>query len=220
MTARILPVADHPDEPTPLAPDAPALADSEALDAYSRVGIDVVQRLAPSVASLRVLRKTARGRVPAGAGSGVVLTPDGFLLTSAHVVPHRSCRIQRRARDRLPGPRHRPFLRSRSTPSRRRRPDTHRAGRRSTAARRTARRRDRQPPRLRRLSHSRSRLRPRPIPARAVWPRTPDDRQRDSNRRRAQSRELWRSSRRLDRPARRDQHRRRRNWTRARRANQ
>jgi S1-C subfamily serine protease len=33
-----------------------------------------------------VLRRTRRGRVPAGAGSAVVLSPDGFLLTSAHVV--------------------------------------------------------------------------------------------------------------------------------------
>ncbi len=61
----------------------------EALDAYSRTVTGVVERLAPSVASLRVLRKTSRGRVPAGAGSGVVLTPDGFILTSAHVVAGR-----------------------------------------------------------------------------------------------------------------------------------
>jgi S1-C subfamily serine protease len=32
---------------------------------------------------------TRRGRIPAGAGSAVVLTPDGFLLTSAHVVSGR-----------------------------------------------------------------------------------------------------------------------------------
>ena len=48
--------------------------------------VGVAERLAPAVASLRVQRRTRRGRVPAGAGSGVVLTHDGFILTSAHVV--------------------------------------------------------------------------------------------------------------------------------------
>src|SRR5947209_2805581 len=58
----------------------------EALDAYSRIVVDVAERLAPSVANLRVLRRSRAGQIPAGAGSAVVLTPDGFLLTSAHVV--------------------------------------------------------------------------------------------------------------------------------------
>src|SRR3954463_8899118 len=66
-------------------PDAEA-DDREALDAYSRTVTAVAERLAPSVANLRVTRRTARGRVPAGAGSGVVLTPDGFILTNSHVV--------------------------------------------------------------------------------------------------------------------------------------
>src|ERR687883_290736 len=60
--------------------------DDEALDAYSRTVTAVAERLAPSVANLRVTRRTRRGGMPAGAGSGVVLTPDGFMLTSAHVV--------------------------------------------------------------------------------------------------------------------------------------
>src|SRR4051794_1848271 len=60
--------------------------DREALDAYSRVVTAVAERLAPSVANLRVTRSTRRGRVPAGEGSGVVLTPDGFILTNSHVV--------------------------------------------------------------------------------------------------------------------------------------
>jgi S1-C subfamily serine protease len=47
------------------------------LDAYSRVVTEVARRLSPSVVNLRVQR---------GSGSGVVITPDGFLLTSAHVV--------------------------------------------------------------------------------------------------------------------------------------
>ena len=42
-------------------------ADAEALDAYSRTVSSVVERLAPSVASLRVMRDTRRGRVPVGA---------------------------------------------------------------------------------------------------------------------------------------------------------
>jgi S1-C subfamily serine protease len=60
--------------------------EAQALDAYSRVVVDVAERLAPSVANLRVTRRGRGGRVPAGAGSAVALTPDGFLLTSAHVV--------------------------------------------------------------------------------------------------------------------------------------
>ena len=60
--------------------------EAEALDAYSRVVVDVAERIAPSVANLRVMRRGRGGQVPAGAGSAVALTPDGFLVTSAHVV--------------------------------------------------------------------------------------------------------------------------------------
>jgi S1-C subfamily serine protease len=60
--------------------------EAEALDAYSRVVVDVADRVAPSVANLRVMRRGRGGQVPAGAGSAVALSPDGFLLTSAHVV--------------------------------------------------------------------------------------------------------------------------------------
>jgi len=60
-------------------------ADGPALDAYSLTVSSVAERLIPSVASLRVTR--ARGGWSAGgAGSAVVFTPDGFLVTSAHVV--------------------------------------------------------------------------------------------------------------------------------------
>jgi S1-C subfamily serine protease len=64
--------------------------DAEALDAYSRVVTHVAETVAPSVANLRL---SARGRV-AGGGSGVVITPDGFLLTCAHVVEGRGRRIR------------------------------------------------------------------------------------------------------------------------------
>jgi serine protease Do len=56
------------------------------LDAYSNAVIGVAERLAPSVANLRVSRRVRGGRVADGGGSAVVITPDGFLLTSAHVV--------------------------------------------------------------------------------------------------------------------------------------
>jgi S1-C subfamily serine protease len=62
--------------------------EEEALDAYSKVVVGVAERVSPSVANLRLVRRTRVGRVPAGAGSAVVLTPDGFLLTCAHVVGH------------------------------------------------------------------------------------------------------------------------------------
>jgi serine protease Do len=62
------------------------VVEEEALDAYSRTVIAVAERLAPSVANLRVSRRVRGGRVLAGGGSGVVVTPDGFMLTSAHVV--------------------------------------------------------------------------------------------------------------------------------------
>jgi S1-C subfamily serine protease len=61
----------------------------EALDAYSRTVAGAAERLAPSVPNLRITRVSRHGRVPAGAGSGLVLTQDGFLLTSAHVVAGR-----------------------------------------------------------------------------------------------------------------------------------
>src|SRR5205823_5842879 len=60
--------------------------DSEALDAYSRAVTGVAERLAPSVGNLRVSRRVRGGRMLDGGGSSVVVTPDGFMLTSAHVV--------------------------------------------------------------------------------------------------------------------------------------
>ncbi|HWF57232.1 MAG TPA: trypsin-like peptidase domain-containing protein [Candidatus Dormibacteraeota bacterium] len=66
-----------------MAPDP----DVEApMDAYSRAVSGVAATLAPSVLSLEVERRTPRGRAPAGSGSAWVLTPDGYLVTSAHVV--------------------------------------------------------------------------------------------------------------------------------------
>jgi S1-C subfamily serine protease len=60
--------------------------EAEALDAYSTAVTAVAERLGPSVANLRVRRRVRGGRVLDGGGSAVVITPDGFMLTSAHVV--------------------------------------------------------------------------------------------------------------------------------------
>ncbi len=71
--------------PAPGEPGADGEADG-ALDAYSRVVTAVADGLSPSVANLRVWRRLGgRGRIEGG-GSAVAVTPDGFLLTSAHVV--------------------------------------------------------------------------------------------------------------------------------------
>jgi S1-C subfamily serine protease len=55
--------------------------DADALDAYSAVVTAVAQSVLPSVASIAV--RSRRGN---GGGSASVITPDGYLLTSAHVV--------------------------------------------------------------------------------------------------------------------------------------
>jgi S1-C subfamily serine protease len=65
------------------------LSDAEALDAYSRAVISVADGVGPSVGSLRVYR----GGRPRGSGSGVVITHDGFMLTSAHVVAGSDGRV-------------------------------------------------------------------------------------------------------------------------------
>jgi len=58
---------------------------AEALDAYSAVVTSVADHLLPRIVQLRVGGHAREGR-PDGTGSGVVFAPDGYILTSAHVV--------------------------------------------------------------------------------------------------------------------------------------
>ena len=56
------------------------------LDAYSQVVVSVAEQLTPRVAALEVSHRQPDGSYAGGAGSAVVFTNDGFLLTNAHVV--------------------------------------------------------------------------------------------------------------------------------------
>ncbi|HSC48101.1 MAG TPA: trypsin-like peptidase domain-containing protein [Gammaproteobacteria bacterium] len=79
----------HPLEPSPVPPGADAggpggfsAGDAELLDAYSRAVVAVVEAVGAAVVNIAV--GTGRGR--RGAGSGVMVAPDGYLLTNNHVV--------------------------------------------------------------------------------------------------------------------------------------
>jgi len=67
----------------PAVADRPAVPseDQALLDAYSRAVIDVVDRVGPAVVGVAVRAEKSRG----GTGSGVVVAPDGLILTNSHV---------------------------------------------------------------------------------------------------------------------------------------
>jgi S1-C subfamily serine protease len=75
------------DEGATSAPSAEPASSVEALDAYSRAVIGAVEQVGPAVVSVYVGGSADDAdRARGGAGSGVVVTPDGYVLTNEHVV--------------------------------------------------------------------------------------------------------------------------------------
>jgi S1-C subfamily serine protease len=73
-----------------LSERTPAESERYALDAYSEVVTRIAAELTPRVAALHMARQRRDGAVETSAGSAVVFTDDGFLLTNAHVVGHNT----------------------------------------------------------------------------------------------------------------------------------
>lgn len=59
--------------------------DAALMDAYSNAVVDVVDRVSPAVVHVQV-RGARNGRMSQGSGSGVVVSPDGLVLTNNHVI--------------------------------------------------------------------------------------------------------------------------------------
>ena len=73
---------------TSLPPQPEAAADAPLLDAYSRAVTAAVERAGPAVVhvAVRAGQGEGQGTGRGGSGSGVVVSPDGLVLTNAHVV--------------------------------------------------------------------------------------------------------------------------------------
>ncbi|MDE2361602.1 MAG: trypsin-like peptidase domain-containing protein [Hyphomicrobiales bacterium] len=79
-------VLDEDTHPVPdgdIAASQPKLADPQLLDAYSRTVTGVVDAVGPSVVRIDLAHGDGRR---AGSGSGVIVSPDGLVLTNSHVV--------------------------------------------------------------------------------------------------------------------------------------
>jgi S1-C subfamily serine protease len=70
-------------------------SDQPLLDAYSNAVIGVTERVGPAVVRVETGAKTPDRRARGGLGSGIVISPDGLVLTNSHVVgSSRQIRLQ------------------------------------------------------------------------------------------------------------------------------
>jgi len=66
-----------------------AVSESEAFDAYSHIVVSTAEKIGPAVVQVEItrsVRNRRQGEDVQGGGSGVIFTPDGFLVTNSHVV--------------------------------------------------------------------------------------------------------------------------------------
>ena len=78
-------VADDVTETSGDDASASSIAEAPLLDAYSRTVVGVVEALGPAVVRVAVAPDAAHQR-RGGTGSGVIITPDGLVLTNSHVM--------------------------------------------------------------------------------------------------------------------------------------
>ncbi|MCX5659511.1 MAG: trypsin-like peptidase domain-containing protein [Planctomycetota bacterium] len=99
---RLLALLNDPASANTPAPGLPPAASSgqarpsdlDLLDAYSRAVVGVVDAIGPAVVSVTGPRDQPPGQPsgsggPGGSGSGVIIAPDGYVLTNSHVVHDR-----------------------------------------------------------------------------------------------------------------------------------